>query len=106
MPKTTEKSSHQRSSEQSPIWGTLASSAAFISPGQFKKHANALMSQVEKSFALPPPGAEPEFESVEPPPPQLTRTNSTGCSYGAADADGLGELRSRSGSPTKLDNQS
>ncbi|KAI5780827.1 hypothetical protein EDC01DRAFT_667369 [Geopyxis carbonaria] len=96
--------SNQRSSEQSPIWGTLASSAAFISPGQFKKHANALMSQVEKSFALPPPGAEPDFEPPEPSLPQLTRTNSTGCSYVAADA--RSELRSRSGSPTKLDNQS
>lgn len=52
-------STSSTSSQQSHIWGALASSTAFITPTQFKKHANALMTQVEKSLTLPPPDSEP-----------------------------------------------
>ncbi|KAA8894685.1 hypothetical protein FN846DRAFT_973132 [Sphaerosporella brunnea] len=50
------------SSIDQPIWNTLSATQH-----QLKKHANALMNQVEKSFTIPPPE------------PTLARSNSTGC---------------------------
>ncbi|KAI5854181.1 hypothetical protein BZA05DRAFT_443704 [Tricharina praecox] len=49
-----------------PLWNTLSTT-----PSQFKKHANALLTQVEKSFAIPQEGGETT----------LARSNSTGCDH-------------------------
>lgn len=100
------------STTPSHIWGALASSTAFITQGQFKKHANALMTQVEKSLSLPPiddPSASTTAASAPSNSDSATasavKRHSSTSSHTNGSSKGMGQLRSRSraGTTAKTD---